>query len=44
MAAKQKFTRQRKSANDKEANLKFLLIVAVLTLFLMFLVYWAFVR
>jgi hypothetical protein len=44
MAAKQKITRQRQSSNDKGMNMKFILIVAALTLLLMFLVYWAFVR
>ena len=44
MSIKQKFSRQHKSEKDRAENRKFLLILAVSTLALMALMYFAFVR
>jgi len=44
MSIKQKFSREHKSEKDRAENRKFILIIAVSTVVLMALMYFAFVR
>ena len=43
MAAKQKLTKQKISAKDREDNRKFLIVVAIATVALMLLMYFIFI-
>lgn len=44
MAAKHKFTKKQQSSKDRENNRKFIIVMALVTLALMALMYFAFAR